>query len=471
MSYSQIAQMELMNAINSIKSESDLNEFKDMLARYFASKAQKAIDEIVLKTNDKAILLAGMSKVTDKAALASRVFSKEFIGDKEVTGRFIADCADDAMLIKIVNEHGEELTSKQFAAIKAKSKRAEVQNAITVIVDRKIASEIKQLFKEYNRSPSDDKVRQLADLFAKMSNQELIRDTAIELFCVKHDIDREVFHAVTSVLTTEDVIPIVGKCLKFDDRVLYYVPKKHIGRVIATYIYDKAVRFKLSTDDRLDFVKGKDVWMEIVQKLPADLKLRDVEMDHLFDSMYWGGMLGNHALADMVVDKYHPYFESRFADYRGFYVDLVKCMSAEKKKNIGNVARQRAEMQKGKSVLFGPFYLGMPYRDALVLAEEIGGIAVYSHSDTPTVWKLSFNNKAKFQFIDCKDSLVLPQFIHQFIEDKPGKVSSYFGYDSDIRGEYGTDGDNRLYEAYSNTKKGIKVQYCHKDGVLNMVEL
>ena len=46
MSYSQIAQMELMNAINSIKSEADLNEFKDLLARYFASKAQKAIDAL-----------------------------------------------------------------------------------------------------------------------------------------------------------------------------------------------------------------------------------------------------------------------------------------------------------------------------------------------------------------------------------------------------------------------------------------
>ena len=46
MSYSQIAQMELMNAINSIKSEAELNEFKDMLARYFASKAQKAIDAL-----------------------------------------------------------------------------------------------------------------------------------------------------------------------------------------------------------------------------------------------------------------------------------------------------------------------------------------------------------------------------------------------------------------------------------------
>ena len=44
MSYNQIAQMEFMNAINSINSELELKEFRDMLAQYFAQKAQKAID-------------------------------------------------------------------------------------------------------------------------------------------------------------------------------------------------------------------------------------------------------------------------------------------------------------------------------------------------------------------------------------------------------------------------------------------
>ena len=38
--------MELMNAINSINSESELIEFRNMLAKYFADKAQKAIDAL-----------------------------------------------------------------------------------------------------------------------------------------------------------------------------------------------------------------------------------------------------------------------------------------------------------------------------------------------------------------------------------------------------------------------------------------
>ena len=46
MSYTQLAQLELLNAIKNISSESELNEFKDLVAHFFAQKAQKAIDEL-----------------------------------------------------------------------------------------------------------------------------------------------------------------------------------------------------------------------------------------------------------------------------------------------------------------------------------------------------------------------------------------------------------------------------------------
>ena len=46
MSYREIAQLELMNALNSINSETDLNEFKDLIARFFAEKAQRAIEAL-----------------------------------------------------------------------------------------------------------------------------------------------------------------------------------------------------------------------------------------------------------------------------------------------------------------------------------------------------------------------------------------------------------------------------------------
>ena len=46
MSYSEMAHLEMMNALNNIQSEADLNEFKDLVAQFFARKAQKAIDAL-----------------------------------------------------------------------------------------------------------------------------------------------------------------------------------------------------------------------------------------------------------------------------------------------------------------------------------------------------------------------------------------------------------------------------------------
>ena len=46
MSYSQMAQLELLDALNNINSEAELNEFKNVLAHYFANNAQKAIDAL-----------------------------------------------------------------------------------------------------------------------------------------------------------------------------------------------------------------------------------------------------------------------------------------------------------------------------------------------------------------------------------------------------------------------------------------
>ena len=46
MSYSEMARLELINAINCISSETELKEFKDLLANYFAQKAQKEIDAL-----------------------------------------------------------------------------------------------------------------------------------------------------------------------------------------------------------------------------------------------------------------------------------------------------------------------------------------------------------------------------------------------------------------------------------------
>ena len=46
MSYEQMARWEVLNAVSCINSKEELDEFKNMLAHYFAEKAQKAIDAL-----------------------------------------------------------------------------------------------------------------------------------------------------------------------------------------------------------------------------------------------------------------------------------------------------------------------------------------------------------------------------------------------------------------------------------------
>ncbi len=46
MSYSELAKLELWNAVNCIHSQSDLDEFKNLIAKFFAEKAPKAIDAL-----------------------------------------------------------------------------------------------------------------------------------------------------------------------------------------------------------------------------------------------------------------------------------------------------------------------------------------------------------------------------------------------------------------------------------------
>lgn len=57
MSYEQQAKLEVLSVVNGINSLTELQEFRDVIARYFANKAQRAIDALwdEGKINDETI--------------------------------------------------------------------------------------------------------------------------------------------------------------------------------------------------------------------------------------------------------------------------------------------------------------------------------------------------------------------------------------------------------------------------------
>lgn len=290
--------------------------------------------------------------------------------------------------------------------------------------------------------------------------------------------------SVSKIVKPEDIVPIFKDASTDEQtKILKIVADENVIKTLVAVLKEGMEWEKVSSPFYIRTsgfreVKQGDVKQEEIDDL---LVLLPSKLDYYLLKNFIG-LARDNTLDDAVLSK----FKFRGVNNR-LVRELVKIsvrkLTTDSKKKLCEAARKNAESQKDKAVVFGPFYLGMPYLDALLLQEEIWGvdkgIEIWSnyqekgdHSirDMASVWKISFNNKAKFQFIDCKDSLVLPQFIHQFVEGKSGKVGSDFSYASDIKSEY-DEKDERIYSAYSNTKRGIKVQYSAKYGILNMVEL
>lgn len=65
MSYMQMAQLDVLNVLKGIKTDADYADFRNMLARYFADKAQKQIDDLWDKgvINEKTIEAWGTERM------------------------------------------------------------------------------------------------------------------------------------------------------------------------------------------------------------------------------------------------------------------------------------------------------------------------------------------------------------------------------------------------------------------------
>lgn len=65
MSYSEMAQIDVLNVVRGIKTDAEYIEFRNLLARYFADKAQKAIDAMwdSVKINEDTIKEWGNTKM------------------------------------------------------------------------------------------------------------------------------------------------------------------------------------------------------------------------------------------------------------------------------------------------------------------------------------------------------------------------------------------------------------------------
>jgi len=156
---------------------------------------------------------------------------------------------------------------------------------------------------------------------------------------------------------------------------------------------------------------------------------------------------------------------------------LVKKLSAAKKAELVASAKDRAAKCKDKIVMEG-FYLGMPYLDAEILADNLGlnipsekgstrNLINFGTDDFEDYKNLKMSDckinhltllpKGWVKFIDIDDDTMLPyQFIHQYVAKKPGKAGKV-EYLGKIKLE--TNANGYGFWIYSSAKLGTKVSF------------
>ena len=164
---------------------------------------------------------------------------------------------------------------------------------------------------------------------------------------------------------------------------------------------------------------------------------------------------------------------------------IIKRLSPEKVTSLADEAVKRAEAKKDSAIVLGGYYLGMPALDFFVLSRvrkvnpDWGSKTITQEKDWRqrfVVDSFEFKAKDRVAVLDCEDSLVLQQIIHQCVKHEKGKAKSYdylTEINHDIKLEKSWDGkklEGSLWEEYVNTKLNAKIRYNKAEGKLVFTE-
>ena len=164
---------------------------------------------------------------------------------------------------------------------------------------------------------------------------------------------------------------------------------------------------------------------------------------------------------------------------------IVKLLSQERLKSLAVDVIKRSKAKNDSAIVLGGYYLGMPALDFFVLSRvrkvnpDWGYKTIAQEKDWRqrfVVDSFEFKAKDRVAVLDCEDSLVLQQIIHQCVKHEKGKAKSYSyltEINHDIKLEKSWDGkklEGSLWEEYVNTKLNAKIRYNKAEGKLVFTE-
>ena len=426
----------------------------------------------------------------------------------EAMVNLIAGCADEAKLDELMKKYGAGLSVSQLAEIGKRTTNDIVRAKLVEMADNEIVKQIKAMGKgsgddflgDVREIPAAD-IQRFVELFGRL-NTTNIRDKVLKGIAMPLTWNNDFLVALISKLTPNEILyvyewwvehrRIMGPNIGHDiaENFAKWIPEDKVLDTYSLFASKGCAPFLKGRDSRSfmsSFIKSDSNLLRIME-IHKNLPPPDLWFMADICSMAKNSSIVDKVFSDFKVSDY-CYSEAR-NDYRKDYPDdedklklvqmFAKKLGDEMKSKIIKDAERLANELIGKKIVFGPFYVGMSYLDALLLSNELGisddvkiyadpaGKGTYGIREFATVRRIDFGNRAKFKFIDCDDAAALDQVIHQYVKRKSGKVEK-FHYGKETRVE--TDKKIDSCWGYSNTQLGTKILFNDDTGVMAFIEL
>ena len=501
------------------------------LGAYMRLNDQVQLLQVAMTSQDNKIKRAAIDKVTDQEKLLPMVFAPK--ASPELVDAFITKCTNDDILLKLVKEHGAQLTDAQCAIIKGKTKNQSLLKMIDSVADLKIAAKARaskdpKKYGEFLDAIHDDDIRHdlCVDLVQKMdedpSDYEMrkkygddyarfvdgvrggrqkvflskmvdqFRDSDFESIGIHKQLNGKniqgyLTHQVFLLASPEERISVLLKSVVTEGENSYWC-NQWVGGFVAKDILNGRIK----PIDVITRFKGKIYHEKIATALLESVKTSsDAEAFLACEFVPQCGL------------GWGIYFDDAKKILREMVERVIPLIGENERAKGVALARKHISERKETEFSFGPFSIGMSVYEATLLAADEKlqkGVFFGYEFEHAKGWEsimkdwrsnlkatsISFTRKGALKYLDCEDSTILQQTIKQYVKKEKGKANSY-DYASEIKHDVevstsrsinlfsptGTklNVDSEIWSVYTNSRKGIKIANAEKSGVLMISKL
>lgn len=512
------------------------------LGAYMRLNDQGQLLQVAMTSQDNKIKRAAIDKVTDQEKLLPMVFAPK--ASPELVDAFITKCTNDDVLLRLVKEHGAQLTDAQCAAIKGKTKNQSLLKMIDSVADLKIAAKARvskdpKKYGEFLDAIHDDDIRHdlCVDILQRLNScmlfpeeyekkygekrSEQLRDFALSVRRGQYNAlskeDEAIVFSLVSRLTddefqsllseynlneevfnddfTDGLVRVIVNSFTLEKRLMLIRKRADVkGRNVRSYQ-------RLSNSVIEDLSKGRAKALDVIKELSGHnigrfgWNLPAAICDAIKSSAEAEAFLASDFIVGLDDDK--SYSKRLMDTVLNKVIPLVG--EQERLKGI-TLAKKRLAERKPTEFTFGSYYVGMPIYDAELLAindgisngvvfgydvAELKKIAKDWKTDLKVTW-IRFTRKGALKYLDCEDSTILQQTLKQYVKKEKGKANAYdyaseIKHDLDISTSRDLDAfsptgtrlnvDSEIWNVYTNTRMGIRIQYGEKNGFLLITAL